>query len=458
MRKTIITSAASVLAASLLLAGCGGNSDNNNASSAPSASGGASAPASSASGGNAEKVKLSVWHNYTGDDQRAVTMRSVIEQFQKDHPNIELDIQAIPPDGYRTRLKTVAAAGEMPDLFVMWPGVMTKEFQAGDLIQPINELLDSKPEWKDGFLPGSFDGFTIDGNIYSTPIALSPTSILYYNKTILSDNGLEPPKTWDDLLHAIDVLKAKKITPIALGNKAAWLAQSSILSSLADRVTGTDWFLNAAAGKGAKFTDPEFLQALTYLQDLEKAGAFQQGFNAIDNTQMEQYFAQGKAAMMIDGGWALTNLAASASQDAMAQMGATVLPSIPNGKGDPNTISGVVGTGFGLGKNATGAKKDAAFELLYALAGPDTQKRVLESNQLVSYKVELDKSKVTPIFAEVYDLVSKVNKTPVYDGVLSSAVADEVNNGIQDLLMGAKPDAVAKKIQAAQDRALASGG
>jgi raffinose/stachyose/melibiose transport system substrate-binding protein len=439
MKRTVKTAAALTLTTSLLLAGCG----TNNADTGKTAE-----------GGKGEKVKLSIWHNYTGDDQRAKTMRSIIEQFQKDHANIELDVQAIPPDGYRTRLKTVAAANEMPDLFVMWPGVMTKEFQAGNLLQPINALLDSKQEWKNGFLPGSFDGFTIDNNIYSAPMALSPTSILYYNKTIMEQNGVQVPKTWDDLMNAVKTLKEKKITPIALGNKAAWLAQSSILSSLADRVTGTEWFLKAAAQNGASFTDPQFVQALQYLQDLGKAGAFQEGFNAIDNTQMEQMFAQGKAAMMIDGGWALTNFAANASKEAMAQMGATVLPSIPGGKGDPNTLSGVVGTGLGLSKNVTGAKKDAAFELMYAMAGPDAQKRVLESNQLVSYKVTLDTSKVTPIFAEVYKLVNSVRTTPVYDGVLTSAGAEAVNNGIQELLMGGKPADIAKKIQDAQAKSL----
>ncbi|CAM4124150.1 extracellular solute-binding protein [Paenibacillus alkaliterrae] len=438
MKKVLSIAITLTLTISLILTGCGKKESGNETDQA----------------GGKEKVKLSLWHNFTGDDQRAKTMRSIIEQFQKDHTNIELDIQAIPPDGYRTRLKTVAAANEMPDLFVMWPGVMTKEFQAGKLIQPINELLESKPEWRDGFLPGSFDAFTIENNIYSAPIALSPTSILYYNQSILDENGLQVPKTWDELLNAVKVLKEKGITPIALGNKAAWVAQSSILSSLADRVTGTDWFLKAAAQDGAKFTDPEFVQALQYLQDLGNEGAFQEGFNAIDNTQMEQMFAQGKAAMMIDGGWALTNFAANASEEAMAQMGATVLPSIPGGKGDPNTLSGVVGTGLGLGKGATGAKKEAAFELMYAMAGPDAQKSVLESNQLVSYKVELDKSKVTSIFAKVYELVNTVKTTPVYDGVMTSAGAEAVNNGLQELLMGGKPEDIAKKIQDAQAKSL----
>ncbi|GAB2723368.1 extracellular solute-binding protein [Paenibacillus thermoaerophilus] len=437
MKKGWKVAAAVMLGTSLIAAGCGGKDDNQS---------------DNASGTDA-KVKLSLWHNFTGDDLRAKTMRGLIDQYKKDHPNVELDVQGIPPDGYRTRLKTVAAANEMPDLFIMWPGVMTKEFAAGNLLQPINELLDAKKEWKDGFLPGSFDDFTIDGNTYAAPTALTPTSILYYNKEIFDKYNAKPPKTWDELLALVDLFNQNKITPIALGNKAAWLAQSSILSSLADRVTGTEWFLNAVSQNGAKFTDPEFVQALGYLKQLADKKAFQDGFNSIDNTQMEQMFAQGKAAMMIDGGWALTNLAANATKEMLEKIEVTVLPEIPGGKGDPNSLSAVVGTGFGLSKKVDGARKQAAFDLIYALSGPEAQKAILESNQLVSYKVELDKTKVTPVFAKVYEMLGTVKRTPVYDGKLDSATADVVNNGLQELLMGGKPEDIAKKIQDSAARA-----
>jgi len=245
------------------------------------------------------------------------------------------------------------------------------------------------------------------------------------------------------------------VTPIALGNKAAWLAQSSILSSLADRVTGTEWFKKAAVNNGASFTDPEFVQALTYLSDLSKSGAFQEGANSLDNTQMEVYFAQGKAAMMIDGGWAMTNLKTNASPEALQKMGATVLPSVPNGKGDPNSLAGALGTGLGLSaKVKSGAQLQAAHELIYAMAGPDAQKKTLDSSNLVSYKVPLDESKVSPIFKEVYNLVNNVKRTPVYDGLMTSAGSDAVNNGLQELLMGGDPAAVAKKIQDANAKSL----
>lgn len=430
------------------IAGCGNSEPAKDASSADNSAG------TTTSETPKEKVKLSFWHNFTGEDLRAKAMRGIMDKFQQDHPDVELEIQAIPPDGYRQRLKTVAAANEMPDVFIMQPGTIAKEFSSAGLIQPLDDLLGSKPGWKDGYMPNSFDDFTFDGKIYSAPMGLSPTSILFYNKEILEKNGLTPPKTWDELLNSVKVLKSKKIIPIALGNKAPWLAQSCIISSLANRVTGTDWFLNAVAQKGAKFTDPEFVQALKYLQQLGEAGAFQEGFNAIDGTQMEQLYTQGKAAMFIEGSWAVTNLAATAPKEILDVTGVTVLPSVPGGKGDPNSLSGAIGVGPAMSSKVEGAKKDIANELVYALAGPEAQKTTLEANQLVSYKVELDKSKVSGLFANVYELVNNVSRTPVYDTLLTSGATEAVNNGLQELLLGAKAEDIAQKIQDAQEKGL----
>lgn len=61
---------------------------------------------------------------------------------------------------------------------------------------------------------------------------------------------------------AVKTFNDNKIIPIALGNKANWAVQSTIFSGLADRMTGSDWFLKAANQEGVKFTDPEFIQSL----------------------------------------------------------------------------------------------------------------------------------------------------------------------------------------------------
>ncbi|MCD9025787.1 extracellular solute-binding protein [Cohnella sp. NL03-T5] len=409
---------------------------------------------SNASEAPAEKVKLSFWHTWTGDDNLTKAYLKLIDQFQEDHPNITLDIQAMPQDAYKTRLKTAAAANEMPDVFLAWAGAMTKELVAGKAVRPLNDLLDSKPEWKNSFLANSFNDFTVDNQIYGIPTELTPTSLVYYNKSFFDQYGVKVPQTWDELKQAVEIFKKNNVIPIALGDKGSWLAQSCILSALADRVTGTEWFLNAAAQNGAKFTDPEFVKSLTYLQELAKIGAFQDGFISIDNVGQEQLYNQGKAAMFIEGAWAVTNLVTQSPKDILDATHVTILPAIPGGKGKANSTSGVVGAGPAISSNMDEAKKAAAYELVYALSGPEAQKMSVENNKLVSYKVDVPADKVSPLFAEVNQLVGTLEFSPVYDAALTSAGTDAVNNGLQELLLGGDPQKIAEKIQAAVAKSL----
>lgn len=437
MRKNLIFGLVFMLVLSILAA-CGGDKKAGN----------------SKDKGN-EKIKLSIWHNFAGDDLRAKAVRAQIDKFEKNHPEVELDKQAIPVDGFRQRLKTVAAANEMPDVFFSYSGSFTEEFYDGDLIQPITDLWEEKKEWAEKFLPGSKEIFTYDGEIYSAPVAMSATSFLYYNRELFEKYDVKVPTTWDELMTAVKVFNENGITPISLGNKAAWPAQSSVFGVIADHVTGTDWFLKAVNNDGASFTDPEFVEALGYFKQLVDEKAFQDGANSIDNTQAEQYFVQGNAAMMINGSWAITNLAASVSKEELEKIEVTVVPFIEGGKGKPNTMTGGPGAGFAMSSKLEGKQRDLAKELIYEIAGPEGQKAIAESESLVMYDVDIDKSKVSDLYYKAFELVKNVNFAPVYDLYLSSAGGDAINQGLQELMLGGKPEDIAKKLQDAQSKAVA---
>ncbi|GAB6928379.1 extracellular solute-binding protein [Paenibacillus sp. JCM 10914] len=427
-----------LLMMTLILAACGG---------------GQSSEQGGGNEGKQDKVKLTIWHNFAGDDLRAKSVRSFIDQFAQDHPEVTLDAQAIPPDGYRQRLSTVAAANEMPDVFFVYAGSQSAELHQANLLQPITEVLDKNSEWRDNFLPGAFDPYEFeDGQIYSAPLGMSATSIFFYNKALFEQHNVKVPTTWDEMMTAVNTFNDNGITPIALGNKAPWVAQSTIIGSIADRVTGTDWFMNAAAQDGAKFTDPEFIDALGYFKELVDNKAFQEGANSIDNTQAEQYFIQGNAAMMISGAWTLTNLAASSTEEQMQDIEVGVLPEIPGGKGEGNTITGGAGGGLALSSRTEGKAKELALELIYAVSGPEAQKAIAESNSMVMYNTDIDEAKVTPLYYKAFNLVKETPVTPVYDAYLSAEAAEVINNGLQEIMMGGAVEGVAQKLQDAQAR------
>ena len=65
---------------------------------------------------------------------------------------------------------------------------------------------------------------------------------------------------------------------------------------------------------------------------LAEMGAFQDGFNSIDHTQAEHLLAREEAAMTIDGGWALPELANTATPEVLEKLEVTVLPMIEGGR------------------------------------------------------------------------------------------------------------------------------
>ncbi|MCX7027031.1 MAG: extracellular solute-binding protein [Spirochaetes bacterium] len=294
------------------------------------------------------KVKFTLWHSYVGADQRAEFMADRLAAFSKANPDILIDEQQIPRDQYQTKLKTMAAAGSLPDAFVIWPNAMCIEFANAGLLADINDVLDKNPAWKNAFSPRALGEFTVKGKTYSAALGVSLTSVVYYNKAIFAKYNVQYPKTYAELKDAIKVFNKNGVIPIAYGNKPLWPAQSTIFSCLADRVTGSQWLTDVLAKKnGAKFTDASFIQALNIMKELNALGAFNKDYNTIDNVQMRRYYYKGEAAMMIDGAWAFSDMIANAPDDVQANTELAVFPDF-GGKGDPNVMSGVSSTGVAI--------------------------------------------------------------------------------------------------------------
>ncbi|MCJ7691119.1 MAG: extracellular solute-binding protein [Clostridiaceae bacterium] len=403
--------------------------------------------------GNAETVKFSLWHSFVGADQRAEFMADRIKAFKVKYPNIEIDEQKMPRDQYQTKLKTQAAAGELPDAFLLWPNAMTKEFVKSDLITDINDLLAENKEWKDGFIPRALEEFTVDDKTYSAALGVSLTSMVFYNKAIFDKYGVEYPKTYEELKGAIKVFAVNDIIPIALGNKAKWPAQSTIFSMMANRETGTEWLENVLAKKGAAFTDPEFVSALTKLQEMTNLGAFNKDYNSIDEVQVRDYFYKGEAAMFIGGSWVLPDMISKASEELKKNLEISILPAFTDGKGDPNVMTGVSSTGIVMSSKVSPEQKDAIGKLIMFLTNADSQKLYAKYNIPVSYKdVNLDGIEIDPIYVKTNELIKNHPLVTVYDSALNSELTNILNNGLQGIMVGEKPEDLAKQLQNALEK------
>jgi len=410
--------------------------------------GGKSEPASKKEGG---KVKFTLWHAYVGTDQRAPFMEERMASFRAQNPNFEIEEQKIARDQYQTKLKTAAAAGQLPDAFQCWPNAMTREFATAGLLSEINDLLAANPEWKNSFVNRAFDEFTVDGKVYSAGLGISVCSIIYYNKALFAKYGLAFPRTYEELKHVVSVFRQNNIIPIAMGNKPKWPMQSTLFSIVANRSTGTEWLENALAKKGAKFTDPEFIRALEIIVDLTKMGAFNSDVITIDNVQMRDYFYRGEAAMAVEGSWMLPDIIKRAPESLKQNLEMGLFPPIPGGKGNPNVMSGVSGTGIVINKKASPEQKEAIKKLILHVSNNEAQLLFAKYGIPVSSKnITIDPKTVDPVYLKIVDLIAKHPLVTVYDSALNSEQTEIINNGLQALMVGAKtPEQVAAELQAA---------
>jgi len=397
------------------------------------------------------KVKFTLWHSYVGADQRAEFMADRLAAFAKANPDIVIDEQQIPRDQYQTKLKTMAAAGSLPDAFVIWPNAMCIEFANAGLLADINNLLDKNPAWKNAFSPRALDEFTVKGKTYSAGLGVSLTSVIYYNKVIFAKYNVKFPTTYAELKDAIQVFNKNGIIPIAFGNKPLWPAQSTIFSCLANRMTGSQWLNDVLAKKNnAKFTDAPFIQALNIMKELNDLGAFNKDYNTIDNVQMRRYYYKGEAAMMIDGSWALSDMIANAPQSVLDNTELAVFPDF-GGKGDPKVMSGVSGTGIAINAKASPAQKEAIGKFIMFISGEESQRLFPKYYIPISFKsIPIDRKTINPLYAKMLTLIEEHPLITVYDSALNSELTSIINDGLQAVMIGqAKPIDIANQMQAA---------
>jgi len=422
MLKKILS--VSVILTVLFLAACGGNGEE------------------TSSGSNDGALELTFWNSWSEDSPENDVMLERVEVFQKENPDIKLKMESIPPDQYKTKLKTQAAGKQLPDLIQTWPGAELRPLAEGGVLMPIDDIIGG---WKDTLIPAeTLEDYAIDGKQYAIPGNQVFTSIIYYDKDMVAKAGFEEfPTTYEDFKTLVENLNKEGINPIALGNKAKWPLQSVYISTIADRLTGSDFLEKVFAGE-AKFTDSEFVQALGVIAELGEQEAFNSDANSIDDNQAADYFLQGKSAMFLNGTWALSGLISNSPED--KNLGVAKFPAIDGGKGEATKVSGTTGWGIALNSDLSDEKREAAVKFFEFLYSEETYQALMKVGTLVPATIEVPEE-TSELFEEVVELTSG-GIAPVYDAVLPADITDIINNGLQAISIGqSTPEQVAQDMQ-----------
>ncbi|SEC02598.1 extracellular solute-binding protein [Paenibacillus sp. GP183] len=283
------------IAAALLftfsLTACGnGTQTSDGGTKAPANTGGTASPAV-----KDLPIKLKIYAQYFDDDTKKPYDYAVAE-LKKAMPNVELELDPAMQDNGQ-KLRTYAASGNMPDIFQAGFTDL-KAFSASKNI----ELLDNAAptaDFKKDLNPGNEPVLVApDGHIYAYPFAGIEFQILYYNKKLFADAGVQAPiKTIDQWKDASAKFKAKGIVPVSIFSKEKWIG-NSFYKGLVTREEPNGY----AALKGAELPEA-FKLAAKQFSELNQAGLFDPNATNTNYDQASSLFYTGKAAMFVNGQW-----------------------------------------------------------------------------------------------------------------------------------------------------------
>jgi arabinogalactan oligomer/maltooligosaccharide transport system substrate-binding protein len=321
MKKTLLTLISALLIAAFALTACAPATTPTPAPVVPT-----TAPV-------AAPVTLTIWHGYHTGGSEETALTGLVNQYQKDHPNVKVTVLAIPFDQLFNKYETETAAGGGPDMFTAPNDSLGNEVRA-NVIAPIDALVKGK---LDGYTPAGIGGVTVDGKMYAVP-GIAKAVGLYYNKSTITT----PPATTDALLALVK--SGKKLV-------------------LNESIYHNYGFTGAFGGKlmddtGKCVADQGgFADALQYLVDLKAAGA---KFET-DGGKADTEFRQGQADMIINGPWVLGDY----KKDLGDKLGLAVMPAGP--KGPANPIAGIDGWYI----NPNSKNQAAAVDLALYIFGKD---------------------------------------------------------------------------------------
>jgi raffinose/stachyose/melibiose transport system substrate-binding protein len=389
--------------------------------------------------------------------------QEVWQKFQTAHPNIKIQREDLYNDPFHNKLEAYAASGNLPDVMYAWPSGRSTTLYANRLLKDLTPLI-RKDRLTASYHPLALDRSQFAGNYVGILTqGITSSHAFYVNNAVLKAAGLTPAKTYAELVKQVPILKAKGYETVLMANMDTWVMQSCLFSLIVGRFCGEGWD-QRILNRQAKFTDPDFVAALTFVKRLYDDGVLSKNTLSTDYGAVVGLFAGNKGAYFIDGDWRVGAFTtdysygyALISPSNQKNISITVFPDITGAKLNRST-SGILGTGWGIRADipAGSEREAAAWELVKWLTSKEVQTLyILTGGISTPSRTDIDVSRLSlePMQKAIATLSTQYDVvTPVIDGVFAGDVYTPLNDGLQAIGMGTQsPLQVAIAVQNAFD-------
>ena len=267
--------------------------------------------------------------------------QKVIDQFEKEYPEVEVELQIIPYDGGIKKVNLSIIAGTTPDILVDSTFRMGKYADAG-LLVPF-ELTE---EEKNDFFPFAINACTFNGEIRLWPTVVATTGMTVSKELARQAGALDllpldrPDRTWtaDEFkafLQKVASAKLPGVRGITMHFGDAHGQQNFIMLMI--QGFGATPFVREDGKYKCTMNSPEAIEGLEFYLDIynNSPGCFHEGAENLSGFDGGNFFATGKVVTSIG---TLVDIiqALEGESQIYADMDASKFP-IPSKEGIPNS-------------------------------------------------------------------------------------------------------------------------
>jgi len=418
------------------------------------------------SGGAAETITLRVLYYLDASAANAVPDANLwFSTFEQNNPGVRIERENLFDEPFHDKLRAYSSAGDLPDVMYVWPTTRSEY-----LWNTTHQLKDLMPFIERDNLRGYYMPFVLDpanhasGRLDILPQGVTATHAFYVNMEVLEAAGLQPARTYAELVAQVPVLRARGIQTVLIPAQSNWVMQSCFFSMILGRFAGADWD-KRIANNTASFTDPDFVAGFDFIRQIFADGVIQRDSFGVDYGDGPGMFANNRAAYYIDGDWRLGAFItdeqtgqALITPERQNNIRVTVFPEIPGAKFNASS-SVILGVGYAMSADipAGSAKERAAWELVKYMVGKDvSQLRTQRGGTPTPSRTDLDFAAMNlePMQIAVGNLGTQYTTgTAVIDGVLAGEVNGAIEVGLIELAMGRRTAAqVAADVQRVHER------
>lgn len=250
-------------------------------------------------GGCGEKKENHLEIFSTKMENQAV-LQSFIDAYTEEHPEVTIEFNS-PPDA-STVLRTKLTKNRVPDIIFMGGDMTFRDMSEAEILLDLSDMEvagNIKEAYKEQVYNLNPDQ---EQKLYGLPYATNAEGIIY-NVDIFREQGLEIPQTWDELMEVCEKLEAAGIQPFYFTLKDSWTGGPLWIPMTYD-LAGMDFFLARREGKATFLgTHEEAAEKILTLTQYGQKDILGKGY---DDGNID--FANGKAAMMLQGNWAIPNI------------------------------------------------------------------------------------------------------------------------------------------------------